>query len=127
MKLEYKNSEHYPSGDSGESSSGSNDAIKWYKEREEGLIKEGRYFLPFASYQDFELGKNAAYSNWVINGGESGHHNRPFDTDWARQLRDDCHAKGVPFFFKHIDKVQDIPDDLMVREFSDYSLEHIAA
>jgi hypothetical protein len=65
--------------------------------------------------------------DWVINGGESGHHKRPFDTDWARQLRDDCQAKGVPFFFKQIDKVQDIPDDLMVREFPDYSLKNIAA
>jgi len=69
----------------------------------------------------------AAYSNWVVNGGGSGHHKRPFDTDRVRQLRDDCQAKGVPFFFRQIDKAQDIPADLMVREFPDYSLEQIAA
>jgi protein gp37 len=55
--------------------------------------------------------------DWVINGGESGPSRRPFNTDWARQLRDDCKAEGVPFFFKQIDKVLAIPEDLMVRQF----------
>jgi protein gp37 len=55
--------------------------------------------------------------DWIIQGGESGHHKRPFDTDWGRNLRDDCKSKGIPFFFKQIDKIQAIPDDLMVRKF----------
>ena len=55
--------------------------------------------------------------DWVINGGESGHHKRPFDCDWARLIRDDCKDNGVPFFFKQIDKIQAIPDDLMIRQF----------
>ena len=55
--------------------------------------------------------------HWNINGGESGHHKRPFSCDWARIIRDDCKTKGVPFFFKQIDKVQIIPEDLMIREF----------
>jgi len=38
--------------------------------------------------------------NWVITGGESGHHARPMHPDWARGLRDQCQAAGVPFFFK---------------------------
>jgi protein gp37 len=37
---------------------------------------------------------------WVICGGESGHNARPMDPAWARQIRDDCLAAGVPFFFK---------------------------
>lgn len=37
---------------------------------------------------------------WVIVGGESGHHARPMHPDWARSLRDQCAAAGVPFFFK---------------------------
>ena len=37
---------------------------------------------------------------WVICGGESGHKRRPFDHDWARNLRDQCWQAGVPFFFK---------------------------
>ncbi len=57
------------------------------------------------------------YVDWVIVGGESGPRKRPFDTDWARTIRDDCKKKGVPYFFKQIDKVQAIPEDLMVREF----------
>ncbi len=38
--------------------------------------------------------------NWVIAGGESGSGARPMHPDWARSLRDQCQAAGVPFFFK---------------------------
>jgi protein gp37 len=38
--------------------------------------------------------------NWVIAGGESGPGARPMHPDWARGLRDQCQAAGVPFFFK---------------------------
>lgn len=37
---------------------------------------------------------------WVICGGESGPNARPMHPDWARSLRDQCAAAGVPFFFK---------------------------
>lgn len=37
---------------------------------------------------------------WVIVGGESGRHARPMHPDWARSLRDQCAAAGVPYFFK---------------------------
>jgi protein gp37 len=38
--------------------------------------------------------------DWVIVGGESGAGARPMHPDWARSLRDQCVAAGVPFFFK---------------------------
>lgn len=38
--------------------------------------------------------------HWVICGGESGNNARPMHPDWARSLRDQCAAAGVPFFFK---------------------------
>ena len=38
--------------------------------------------------------------NWVICGGETGQNARPMHPDWARALRDQCAAAGVPFFFK---------------------------
>lgn len=38
--------------------------------------------------------------DWVIVGGESGPAARPMHPDWARCLRDQCAAAGVPFFFK---------------------------
>lgn len=55
--------------------------------------------------------------SWVICGGESGGHKRPFNADWARKLRDDCKKYHVPFFMKQIDKVQPIPSDLQIEEF----------
>lgn len=51
----------------------------------------------------------AAYSNeadgvtgldWIIVGGESGPGARPMHPAWARSIRDQCQAAGVPFFFK---------------------------
>ena len=38
--------------------------------------------------------------DWVIVGGESGPRARPMDPTWARDLRDQCVAAGVAFFFK---------------------------
>lgn len=38
--------------------------------------------------------------HWVIVGGESGSKARPMHPDWARGLRDQCAAAGVPFLFK---------------------------
>lgn len=38
--------------------------------------------------------------DWVIVGGESGRGARPMDIRWARGLRDECTAYGIPFHFK---------------------------
>jgi protein gp37 len=38
--------------------------------------------------------------DWVIAGGESGVRARPMDITWGRDLRDQCVAAGVSFFFK---------------------------
>lgn len=38
--------------------------------------------------------------DWVIVGGESGPGARPMHPQWARSLRDQCAAAGVPFLFK---------------------------
>lgn len=42
----------------------------------------------------------AARIGWAIIGGESGNKARPMHPDWARKVRDQCIAAGVPFFFK---------------------------
>jgi len=38
--------------------------------------------------------------HWVIVGGESGPRARTMDAEWVRDIRDQCIASGVPFFFK---------------------------
>ena len=60
--------------------------------------------------------------DWVICGGESGPGARHMDPDWARSLRDQCQAAGVPFFVKQMSgrtkhERENIPPDLMIREF----------
>lgn len=45
-------------------------------------------------------GLGAPLLDWVIVGGESGPNARPMHPDWARSLREQCTAAGVPFFFK---------------------------
>jgi protein gp37 len=37
---------------------------------------------------------------WVVCGGETGPGARPMRPDWARGVRDQCQAAGVPFVFK---------------------------
>jgi protein gp37 len=37
---------------------------------------------------------------WVIAGGESGHNARPMNPEWVIDIRDQCGAAGVAFFFK---------------------------
>ncbi len=37
---------------------------------------------------------------WIVAGGESGPGARPMHPQWARKLRDDCVANGIPFLFK---------------------------
>jgi protein gp37 len=54
--------------------------------------------------------------DWLVVGGESGPGARPMDPDWARSIRDQCKAAGVPFFMKQMAKKAPIPDDLMIRE-----------
>lgn len=38
--------------------------------------------------------------DWVVCGAETGPGARPMELAWARSLRDQCQAEGVPFFFK---------------------------
>jgi protein gp37 len=61
---------------------------------------EARYLLPGG-------GKGSAFAwaigvNWVIVGGESGHGARPMHPKWALDIRDQCAAAEVPFFFKQM-------------------------
>jgi protein gp37 len=38
--------------------------------------------------------------DWVIVGGESGPGARPMDARWVVDIKEQCEAQGVPFFFK---------------------------
>lgn len=67
---------------------------------------------------------------WVIVGGESGPGCRLFDPDWARSLRDQCQEAGIPYFMKqlggvrdHRAELEDLPEDLRIREFPNSTLE----
>lgn len=44
--------------------------------------------------------KEMGQLDWVVVGGESGRNARPMHPYWARSLRDQCQAAGVPFLFK---------------------------
>lgn len=82
------------------------------------LLKvNGMRFLSIEPQLDGIRNVNLKGIDWVIQGGESGPKKRPFNTDWARWMRDTCGVQQVPYFFKQIDKVQAIPDDLHIRQF----------
>lgn len=76
---------------------------------------------PSPRIQVRQLSHPAAALDWVIVGGESGPNARPMHPDWARSLRDQCRAAGVPFFMKQMGgpvkrSMPAIPPDLLVRE-----------
>lgn len=58
----------------------------------EGIFRTSRY-----QEEGTPIG---AKLDWVVVGGESGPKARPMSPDWARSLRDQCAAAGVPFLFK---------------------------
>lgn len=62
----------------------------------------------------YGTGNNSFGIDWVIVGGESGNKKRAYNADWARYILYQCREAKVPFFMKQIDKVQSIPDDLMI-------------
>lgn len=48
--------------------------------------------------------------HWVIAGGESGPGARPMKLEWAIEVRDQCRAAGVPFFFKQFGTLASNPN-----------------
>ncbi len=78
------------------------------------MARATRGFLRHFSYLNLNL-------DWVIVGGESGHHARPMEDDWARLILAQCKAAGVPAFMKQMGgprkPFRPIPEDMMVREF----------
>lgn len=81
------------------------------------------------------LGNMTDGIDWVIVGGESGHHARVFDITWAEEIVEQCRAHKVACFVKQFgarpaadgqllqlvsrkgDDLNDWPEHLLVREF----------
>ncbi|KKM63388.1 hypothetical protein LCGC14_1511920 [marine sediment metagenome] len=61
-----------------------------------------------ALYPDWVGGKGGGTGaphpllDWVVQGGESGAKARPFDVQWARDMRDQCEHEMVPYFLKQL-------------------------
>ncbi len=48
-----------------------------------------------------DLGKiNLENIDWVIVGGESGNRARPMEKQWVLNIKQQCEAENIPFFFK---------------------------
>jgi len=65
---------------------------------------------------------HARSPQWIIVGGESGAHRRPFDQKWADDIRSQCFRTGTAFFMKQDSAYRSgergtIPDSLWIREF----------
>ena len=88
---------------------------KWhdYKNKDNAtpIMHEGKPHLSYGQYDGMRG------IDWVIQGGESGHHKRPFNLEWARKMKEQCREANIPYFFKQIDKIKEIPEDLMIRQF----------
>ena len=63
-----------------------------------------------------ELAEHIDGFGWVNVSGETGCSSvepRPFDPQWARNIRDLCAKKGIPFYFSHIGGRKRYPDRLL--------------
>jgi protein gp37 len=58
---------------------------------------------------------------WVIVSGDQGPHKdcRDLHPNWARAIRDQSRAAGIPFFMKQMARLKPIPPDLWSQEFPD--------
>lgn len=65
-----------------------------------------------ASIPDYTPHRPLQRIGWVIVGGESGPQARPMHPGWARSLRDQCAAAGVPFMFKQWGEWAPVQHDL---------------
>lgn len=65
--------------------------------------------------------------DWVIAGGESGPGARPLNLEWAREVRDQCVAQHVPFFFKQWGGIRPKSGgrDLDGREWSEFPMRQV--
>lgn len=72
------------------------------------------YTAPFFNSGDMTYRKPI---DWVICGGETGPGARPMSVEWARDLRGQCYAAHVPFFFKKVGGGRETPEDLLVRQW----------
>jgi protein gp37 len=83
-------------------------AVRWVSaEPLLGAIDLRHHLAGYCLEHDFPAGfcvqrnhPGVRHLNWVVCGGESGAKARPMHPAWARQLRDQCIAAGVPFWFK---------------------------
>jgi protein gp37 len=74
-------------------------AVRWISA--EPLLGPISFEGMFANPSDPRDGTNMLEClDWVVVGGESGPKARPMHPDWAKSLRDQCAAAGVPFLFK---------------------------
>ena len=79
---------------------------------DDGIVQEDEYHCDWINFSPTliscpdcetvarERRRAAIGVDWVIVGGESGPGARPMNPQWARNIRDQCQAADVPFFFK---------------------------
>ena len=76
-------------------------AVRWISaEPLLGAVDLAEHLIPAEPAPAFTAAWDRGDLGWVVVGGESGPGARPMQPAWARDLRDQCVATGVPFLFK---------------------------
>ncbi len=92
------------------------------------FIFKGLKFISFEplleSIDIFSL--NLKDISWIVVGAESGKNRRPFNEQWARNIRDKCEIYSIPFFYKQGSDFKpgknDILDGKIYKQFPLYEL-----
>jgi protein gp37 len=67
-----------------------------------GNVNTTRFVSVEPQWEPVALGDLLQHLDWVIQGGESGSAQHPFDVAWADSLRNECNVAGVPYFLKQL-------------------------
>lgn len=61
-----------------------------------------RFLSVEPQYENIDLAAWLPSLDWIIQGGESGNGATPFHIEWAKNLSQQCHSNGVPYFLKQL-------------------------
>ena len=76
--------------------------IGWPDLSKKACARNGINALLGMDYRNERHGAEMPRLDWVIQGCESGRNRRDFNFDWARSMRDQCEAAGIPYFLKQM-------------------------
>lgn len=85
--------------------------LVWQK-RKGAPVRHQRFVMAEPLLGPIDLSRHPG-NNWIVVGSETGHHARPLDLDWVRDLRDYAVPNDIPFFVKQLGSSHKVLDRVL--------------